>query len=65
MSIYNFEKKYVYNLFKGLAINSVRENQVRKFILFNLNYKDKAVLDISQLNNIMNIMNEKGEKPNE
>lgn len=65
MNIYNFEKKYVYNLLKDLAVNGVRENQVRNFIIFNLNHKDKAILDISQLNDIMSIMNEKGEKSNE
>ena len=65
MNIYNFEKKYVYNLLKDLAVNDVRENQVRNFIIFNLNHKDKAILDISQLNDIMSIMNEKGEKSND
>lgn len=65
MNIYNFEKKYVYNLLKDLAVNGVRENQVRNFIIFNLNHKDKAILDISQLNDIMSIMNEKGEKSND
>lgn len=65
MNIYNFEKKYVYNLLKDLAVNGVRENQVRNFIIFNLNHKDKAILNISQLNDIMSIMNEKGEKSNE
>lgn len=65
MNIYNFEKKYVYNLLKDLAVNDVRENQVRNFIIFNLNHKDKAILNISQLNDIMSIMNEKGEKSNE
>lgn len=28
MNIYNFEKKYVYNLLKDLAVNGVRETKL-------------------------------------